>query len=124
MKKFQKKRLKEQILKEKSSKSKDKEEELLCILNFHDFNRVEIKFIDPKKRSIKETSELFIRTFLKGALIKIKEINPDLSLNYDYLKNSDLIERITISQLKSIEEYDLITSKMRELLASEVSSDI
>ncbi|MFX1419699.1 MAG: hypothetical protein ACFE9N_12330 [Promethearchaeota archaeon] len=105
------------------SKSKD-EEELLCILNFHDFNEVEIKFIDPKKRSIKESSEVFIRTFLKGALVKIKEINPEMSLNYDYLKGSDLIERITISQLKSIEEYDLITLKMRELLASEVSSDL
>ena len=106
------------------SKSKGNDEELLCILNFYDFNRVEIKFIDPEKRSIKETSEIFIRTFLKGALIKIKETNPDMSLNYEYFKNSDLIERIIISQLKSIDEYDLITLKMRELLASEVSSDI
>ncbi|MFW9973057.1 MAG: hypothetical protein ACFFDF_22935 [Candidatus Odinarchaeota archaeon] len=105
------------------SKSKD-QEELLCILNFHDFNKVEIKFIDPKKRLIKESSEIFIHTFLKGALIKIKEINPDMSLNYDYLKDSDLIERITISRLKSIEEYDLITSKIRELLTSEISYDL
>ena len=106
------------------SKSKGNDEELLCILNFYDFNRVEIKFIGPEKRSIKETSEIFIRTFLKGALIKIKETNQDMSLNYEYFKNSELIERIIISQLKSIDEYDLITSKMRELLASEVSSDI
>lgn len=105
------------------SKSKGKDEELLCILNFYDFNKIEIKIINPEKRSIKETSENFIRTFIKGALIKIKETNPNMSLNYDYFKNSELIEQITISQLKSIEEYDLITSKMRELLASEVSSD-
>ena len=106
------------------SKSKGNDEELLCILNFYDFNRVEIKFIGPEKRSIKETSEIFIRTFLKGALIKIKETNQDMSLNYEYFKNSELIEHIIISQLKSIDEYDLITLKMRELLASEVSSDI
>jgi len=105
------------------AKSKGKDEELLCILNFYDFNKIEIKIINPEKRSIKETSEDFIRTFIKGALIKIKETNPKMSLNYDYFKNSDLIEQITISQLKSIEEYDLITSKMRELLASDVSSD-
>ncbi len=105
------------------AKSKGRDEELLCILNFYDFNRIEIKIIDPEKRSIKETSEDFIRIFIKGALIKIKDNNPKMSLNYEHFKNSDLIERISISQLKSIDEYDLITSKMRELLASEVSSD-
>ncbi|MFX0138189.1 MAG: hypothetical protein ACFFDN_31395, partial [Candidatus Hodarchaeota archaeon] len=55
------------------SKNKGKDEELLCVLNFFDFNRVEIKIIDPEKRLIKETSEDFIRIFIKGALIKIKE---------------------------------------------------
>ncbi|UCC18900.1 MAG: hypothetical protein JSV62_12435 [Promethearchaeota archaeon] len=105
------------------SKSKNEEEELLCVLNFHDFNKVEIKLIDPKKRDIKESSLIFINSFLKGALIKIKETNPEMSLNYDYLKNTDVIEQITIFNLKSIEEYDLITSKMRELLASEISTD-
>jgi len=105
------------------SKSKDEEEELLCILNFHDFNKVDIKLIDPKKRDIKESSLIFINSFLKGALIKIKENNPEMSLNYNYLKNTDVIEQITISNLKSIEDYDLITSKMRELLASEVFTD-
>ena len=55
------------------SKGKNKEDELLCILNFYDFNRVEIKIIDPEKRLIKESSEDFIRIFIRGALIKIKE---------------------------------------------------
>ena len=73
-------------------------------------------------RKIRETSENFISIFLRGALLKIKDINPDLDLNYDYFKNSKLIERIKISNLKTIQEFDLITSKMRELLAKEIGS--
>jgi hypothetical protein len=105
------------------SKNKNKEEELLCILNFYDFNKVKIKIIDPEERSIKETSEDFIRIFLKGALIHIKENNPNMKLKYDYFKNTGLIEYITITELGSIKEYDIITSKMRELLAKDIHSN-
>ena len=104
------------------SKGKEKESKLLCVLNFLDFNKVEIKLLDPMDREIRETSEDFISIFLRGALLKIKDINPDLDLNYDYFKNSKLIERIKISNLKTIQEFDLITSKMRELLAKEIGS--
>jgi len=83
----------------------------LCVLNLYDFKRVEIKFIDPENRAIQETSERFINVFLKGALIRIKENNPNLSINYQH---------ITISNLSSIEDYDLITEKIRELLAREM----
>jgi len=99
------------------------EENLLCILNFFDLNRIEIKFLDPDKTSIKETSEDFIRLFIRGALFKIKEKNPEMSLKYDYYKKSDLIESIHIANLTSINDYDIITSKIRELLAEEISSD-
>lgn len=99
------------------SKDKENEEGLLCILNFFDLNHVEIKFLAPEKRSIKETSDDFIRIIIRGALIKIKETNPNMSLNYDYYKNTDLIESINITNISSINEYDLITAKIRELLA-------
>ncbi|NVM37922.1 MAG: hypothetical protein HWN81_20180 [Candidatus Lokiarchaeota archaeon] len=105
------------------SKRNGKDDELLCILNFYDLNRVEIKLIDPGQRVIKETSEDFIRIFLKGGLIKIKEINPDLTLKYEHFKNTELIEQIIINNLGSINEYDIITSKMRELFAKEISSN-
>jgi len=105
------------------SKEGEKETNLLCILNFYDFNEVEIKFIEPETRYIKESSEDFVRIFLKGALIKIKESNPNLSVSYGYFKNSDMIESMNISNLNSIKEYDLITSKIRELLASEITSN-
>ena len=105
------------------SKEGEKETNLLCILNFYDFNEVEIKFIEPETRFIKESSEDFVRIFLKGALIKIKESNPNLSVSYGYFKNSDMIESMNISNLNSIKEYDLITSKIRELLATEISAN-
>lgn len=104
------------------SKGEEKDSKLLCVLNFLDFNHVEIKLIEPQDRSIRESSENFITIFLRGALLKIKDDNPDLELNYDYFKNSKLIERINLTNLKSIQEFDLITSKMRELLAKEVGS--
>jgi len=104
------------------SKGEEKDSKLLCVLNFLDFNHAEIKLIEPQDRSIRESSENFITIFLRGALLKIKDDNPDLELNYDYFKNSKLIERINLTNLKSIQEFDLITSKMRELLAKEVGS--
>ena len=100
------------------SNQNQEEENLLCVLNLYDFKKVEIKFINPEERGIQETSENFLNIFLKGALIKIKENNPNLSISYRF-KNTDKIEYINISNLSSIEDYDLITVKIRELLARE-----
>ncbi|MFX0030103.1 MAG: hypothetical protein ACFE8B_12895 [Candidatus Hermodarchaeota archaeon] len=104
------------------SNGEEKESKLICVLNFLDLHFVDIKLINPQESSIRETSEDFITIFLRGALLKIKDDNPDLDLEYEYFKNSKLIERIKISNLKSIQEFDLITSKMRELLAKQISS--
>ena len=100
------------------SNQNQEEENLLCVLNLYDFKKVEIKFINPEERGIQETSENFLNIFLKGALIKIKENNPNLSISYRF-KKTDKIEYINISNLSSIEDYDLITVKIRELLACE-----
>ena len=99
--------------------SKDNQE-LLCVLKFIDFNLVIIKFTNPQQNSIRETSEDFINIFLRGALIKIKEKNPDLKLSYKYFKNTDIIEIIEISNLKSINDYDLITSRIKKLLTPQL----
>ncbi len=95
--------------------SKD-DKDLLCVLNFVDFNQIEIKFIDPDTRNIKETSEEFISIFLRGALIPIKEKYPEMKLGYIHFKTSNIIEKIQISNITSVNDYDLITSKIRELL--------
>jgi hypothetical protein len=100
----------------------EKDPKLLCILNFLDFNQVEIKIVNPIDSPVRETSEEFIRIFLRGALLRIKDSNPELLLEYDHFKDTDLIECIKVLNLKSIQDYDLITSKMRELLAKQVSN--
>jgi Leucine-rich repeat (LRR) protein len=92
--------------------------DLLGVLYFKDFHDVEIKLLTPEAKPIREVSEEFIRIFLKGALIKIKEENPAISLEYTFFKNSDILERIKISNVRSIHDYDLITDKMQELLVA------
>ena len=42
---------------------------------------------------------------------------------YEHFKNTELIEQIFINNLGSINEYDIITSKMRELFSKEISSN-
>jgi len=98
-------------------------QELVCVLNFYDLNNVEIKFINPEKKPIRETSEEFIGTFLKGALIKIKDENLGMELKYSYVKNTDIIEKIEISNIRNVKDYDLITSQIRNLLSGENSSN-
>ena len=93
------------------------EDELLCLLHYYDYNRIEIKFLDPLNRDIREASADFINIFLRGALLLIKENNPNLEVEYNFYKSTDKIEIIHIKNVKSIEEYDLITSKIRDLLA-------
>ena len=100
------------------SKEMGDEEVLLCVLNFIDMEKIEIKFVTPELNSITETSEGFIKIFLKGALVKLKENHPNLSLSYEHVKDSDVIKSIKISNVNSINAYDLITDKMRELLTT------
>lgn len=100
------------------SKEGSDDEVLLCVLNFIDMEKIEIKFVNPELKSITETSEGFIKTFLKGALVKLKENHPNLGLSYEHHKDSDIIKLIRISNVNSIDAYDLITTKMRELLTT------
>ncbi|MBD3198348.1 MAG: hypothetical protein GF317_25080 [Candidatus Lokiarchaeota archaeon] len=107
-------------IKRKIFSKKDDSEELLCILNLFDVDKVKIKFMDAEKLEIQETSEDFIKLFLKQGLIKIKETNPELELNYHYHKNTDIIKEIDITHIKSVNEYDIITDQIRKLLSCEI----
>ena len=116
-----KEKAKGMVIKRKIFSENDKD--LLCVLKLIDFNDIEIKLINPTERSIKETSEDFISIFIKGALVKIKDKNPELNLKYNYIKDTDIIENIIISRVNSMEEYDLITAKIRELLSQQIESN-
>ncbi|MFO8019973.1 MAG: hypothetical protein R6U96_15215 [Promethearchaeia archaeon] len=98
-----------------SSETKQ-DRKLLCILNFPNFSKVTVKILHPELTPIEESSEPFVKIFLKGALVKIKETNPELDIKYHYYKETDLIQRIEILNVKNVEEYDLITSQVQDLL--------
>lgn len=101
------------------AKDEEREGELLCILEFNDLSQLEVNFLNPDISAIRETSESFINIFLKGALIKIKEEKPDMGLEYEYYKDTDIIKTIKISNLRTINDLDLISDKIRELLGSD-----
>ncbi|MGV9198826.1 MAG: hypothetical protein ACOC44_15625 [Promethearchaeia archaeon] len=98
------------------SSDSEKDRKLLCILNFPDFNKVTVKILHPERTPIQESSEAFVKIFLKGALVQIKENNPELDIKYHYHKDTELIRMIEILKVKNVEEYDLITSKVKDLL--------
>jgi hypothetical protein len=98
------------------SKIFSEDDNLLCILNFIDSNMIDIKFIEPEVRNIQETSEDFIGIFVREALLPIKDKNPELEVNYRHYKDSNIIENIEILNIKSIKDFDLIVTKLRELL--------
>ena len=104
------------------SSETEKESNLLAVLNLKDLNKVYVKINEPPLLKITEAMEDFLHIFLKGALIRIKEKNPELDLSYFYHKNTDIIESLEISNLKTIEEYDLITDKITELLLKRYNS--
>ncbi|MFX0069967.1 MAG: hypothetical protein ACFFAO_02655 [Candidatus Hermodarchaeota archaeon] len=97
--------------------SKDNKE-LLGVLKFIDNNKIEIKVLEPELRNIEESSEEFVNLFLRGALVPIKEKIPDLQLKYEYFKKTNFIEKITINNIKSIDDFDLISDKITQLLLS------
>ncbi|TFG16430.1 MAG: hypothetical protein EU533_09055 [Promethearchaeota archaeon] len=109
-----------QIKRKIFSKDEDSEEHLLCVLKFNDFKTLDIKFIEPEERKITETSDEFINLFLKKALVKIKDSNPDLNIKYDFLENTNIIKSIHVSNLTKMNDYDLITKQIEEILRKKI----
>jgi len=105
-----------QIKRKIFSKDEDSQEKMLCVLKFNDFKTLDIKFIEPEERKITETSEEFINLFLKKALVKIKDSNPDLGIKYEFLNNTNIIKSIHVSNLTKMNDYDLITKQIEEIL--------
>lgn len=98
------------------SLDEDDNEKLSAILNFINMNNITIKFLNPEESSIKESSDEFVRIFIKGALVRVKETNPDLSVKYEYFKKSVFISTIQILNVSTIDDFDLISSKIQEML--------
>ncbi|TFF97255.1 MAG: hypothetical protein EU547_04845 [Promethearchaeota archaeon] len=95
-----------------------KNDELLCIVNYLDFNRVIINFINPDKLNITNESEKYMEIFLNETVDKLKEENPSIDVTYDFYNETEIIESIEFLNIESIDIYNFITSKVMELLAN------
>jgi len=91
--------------------------ELFATMTFPNIDTIQIKVMNPFKYKIQETSDDYLQIFLKEALIKIKEQNPQLSVNYTFIRNTPFIESITISHIHRSTHLDLISEKFGELVA-------
>lgn len=94
-----------------------KGDNLLCIVNYLDFNRIVINFVNPDKLNITDKSEEYMEVFKTDAIGKLKEENPAIDVAYDYYDETEVIESIEILNVDSIETYNYITSKVMELLS-------
>lgn len=92
-------------------------DELLCIVNYLDFNRVVISFTNPDKLEVTEESERYMENFINETVEKFKKEYPAISVAYDYYNESEIIESIEFSNVDSIQIYNYITEKVMELLS-------
>lgn len=94
------------------------DDELLCIVNYLDFNRVVISFTNPDKLEITEESERYMEKFIDDTAGKFKKEYPAIKVTYDYYNESEIIESIEFLNVDSIQIYNHITEKVMELLSS------
>lgn len=94
-----------------------KNEKLLSIVNFHDFNRVNITFVNPDKFNIEKNSKIFKKTFEHQTISELKEKNSEIKVKYHHYENSDIIESINLLNIQNISDYNYICEKIMELLS-------
>ena len=93
------------------------DDELLCIVNYLDFNRVVISFTNPDKLEITEESERYVEKFIDETVGKFKREYPAIKVTFDYYNESEIIESIEFLNVDSIQIYNYITEKVMELLS-------
>jgi len=94
-----------------------KNNKLLSIVNFLDFNRINITFVNPDKFNVEKGSEIFKKTFEKQTISELREKNHDIKVNYHYYEETDIIEAIEILNIDNISDYNYICEKIMELLS-------
>jgi hypothetical protein len=92
-------------------------DKLLCIVNFLDFNRVNITFVNPDKFEIEKSSEVFRSNFDERTISELKNNNPKIKVNYHHYEDSDIIESIDILNVDHISDYNFICERIMELLS-------
>lgn len=94
------------------------DDNLVCIVNYLDFNRVVISFTNPDKLHVTKESERYMEKFIEDTAGKFKEEYSSIRVTYDYYDESKIIESIEFLNVDSIQIYNYITEKVMELLSS------
>lgn len=95
------------------------DDRLLCIVNYLDFNRIVINFVNPDKFRITDKSDRLMDDFKSDTLGTLKEEHPSIKVTYDFYNESDIIESIEILNVNSIEIYNFVTSMVMQLLSAQ-----
>lgn len=93
------------------------DDQLLCIVNFLDFNRVNITFVNPDKFEVEKSSEVFMNIFDEKTISELKDNNPKIKVHYHHYEDSDIIESIDVLNVDHISDYNYICEKIMELLS-------
>ncbi|MFO7798098.1 MAG: hypothetical protein R6W84_18315 [Promethearchaeia archaeon] len=94
-----------------------KNDELLCVVNYLDFNRVNITFVNPDQFKLEKSSKIFKNIFSEKIISDLKQKNPEIKINYNLHENSEIIESIDILNIGNISNYNYICEKLMELLS-------
>ncbi len=94
-----------------------KNDELLCVVNYLDFNRVNITFVNPDQFKLEKSSKIFKNIFSEKIISDLKQKNPEIKINYNLYENSEIIESIDILNIGNISNYNYICEKLMELLS-------
>ncbi|TXT66325.1 MAG: hypothetical protein BAJALOKI1v1_300005 [Promethearchaeota archaeon] len=90
--------------------------ELLCVLSYIDFSKVLIEFPTPELLNLNNQSENFKIQFVEPIRKHLEGQNKSLEIEYIQYRDTDSLEAISIQNLTSIEDYNVITSEMLNLL--------
>ncbi len=94
-----------------------KDNKLLSIINFLDFNRILITFVNPNKLNIQRTSELFKQLISEKIINYLKTDYPELKTSYDFYNNTEIIESIELYNVSSIKAYNFVCEQIMALLS-------
>ncbi|MBD3353011.1 MAG: hypothetical protein GF364_16140 [Candidatus Lokiarchaeota archaeon] len=90
--------------------------ELLCVLSYVDFSTVLIEFPNPELVEISKDLATFKTIFLESVILYLKKQNKEFEITYSLYNKTNFLESIALQNLTSIEDYNLVTEALLDLL--------
>ncbi|MBD3198111.1 MAG: hypothetical protein GF317_23880 [Candidatus Lokiarchaeota archaeon] len=91
--------------------------ELLTIINYLDFNRVLIIFVNPENLEVKKNIPAFKNIITDKTFHTLQNEFPDLKLNYNFHEDTEIIDSLEVFNVASIDGYNLICENIMNFLS-------